>query len=115
VVGIVCYLDVFITFFTGEIDATGTLVPKPAFARWILPGLILQLAVNPVMEATSHFVGALINRIVDLGPVRVYRWSAALFFPFFRVTVNCIEQYVWLPLVYKQNKALQMYKNKKLF
>jgi hypothetical protein len=56
-VGIVCFLDVFVTFFTGEIDqTTGCLSPKPFFARWFSPGLVLQLAVNPKMDSTSHVV-----------------------------------------------------------
>lgn len=56
-VGIICFLDVFVTFFTGEIEPdTASLTPKPFFPRWILPGLVLQLAVNPQMESTSVVV-----------------------------------------------------------
>ena len=47
-VSIVCFLDVFVVFFTGELDAvTGELLPKPFVARWIAPGLLLQLLLNP--------------------------------------------------------------------
>lgn len=53
-VGIVCFLDVFVTFFTGEINPnTGVLSPKAFFVRWFVPGLVLQLAVNPKMESAS--------------------------------------------------------------
>eukprot|EP00547_Thalassionema_nitzschioides_P015579 CAMPEP_0194255786 /NCGR_PEP_ID=MMETSP0158-20130606/35311_1 /TAXON_ID=33649 /ORGANISM="Thalassionema nitzschioides, Strain L26-B" /LENGTH=702 /DNA_ID=CAMNT_0038994259 /DNA_START=15 /DNA_END=2120 /DNA_ORIENTATION=- len=57
IVGIVCFLDVFVTFFTGELDpANGNLIPKPFLPRWILPGIILQLMVNPQMESVSKHV-----------------------------------------------------------
>lgn len=54
-VGIAYFLDVFITFFTGEFhQESGALIPKPFFQRWILPGLVLQLLVNPYMKAVSE-------------------------------------------------------------
>ena len=49
-VNCICFLDVFITFFTGELNS-GTLEPKPFFQRWILPGPLLQLLVNPTMAS----------------------------------------------------------------
>jgi hypothetical protein len=55
--GVICFLDVFVTFFTGEIDVeTGILAPQPFFARWFVPGLVLQLAVNPKVETASRVV-----------------------------------------------------------
>jgi len=39
------FLDVFVQFFTGEIDVmTGALVPAPFIRRWLIPGLFFQLA-----------------------------------------------------------------------
>jgi hypothetical protein len=82
IVGVVCFLDVFVTFFTGELDPdTGALKPKPFFTRWILPGLLLQLLVNPQMEATSGYVFRLVNETLQVGPVRAWRWTVALFYP----------------------------------
>ena len=105
IVGIVCFMDVFVTFFTGEFDPdTGLLVPKPLFQRWIIPGLVLQLLVNPKMETTSHYVGLLLNGIVRVGPIRAYRWTAALFYPLFRVLIFLLQNYVWQPLVDYENK-----------
>lgn len=107
VVGIVCYLDVFVTFFTGEFDKdTGSLMPKPFVTRWILPGLVLQLLVNPQMETTSYYVGQLLQRIAHLGPVRVWRWAVALFWPFLQTIVLIIEEFIWIPLVYSQNSEV---------
>jgi hypothetical protein len=55
--GVVCFLDVFVTFFTGEIAVdTGILSPKPFFARWFVPGLVMHLAINPNVESVSRVV-----------------------------------------------------------
>jgi hypothetical protein len=82
VVSIVCFLDVFITFFTGEIDhVTGELVPKPFFNRWIFPGLFLQLLVNPSIGSVSNFVFSVIKQVLTLGPIRVLRWTIAVLTP----------------------------------
>jgi len=104
-VGIVCFLDVFITFFTGEIsNETGALIPKPFIQRWILPGIALQLLVNPQMETTAKWGFRVLSKLMHFGPDRVWRWTAALFFPLFRVVVFGIEFYLWTPLVARQNK-----------
>ena len=90
IVGIICFLDVFITFFTGELNReTGTLEPKPLVERWILPGLILQLLVNPQMESVSDVVWESMASLMAFGPVRVFRWAAALFYP------ACIQVMRW--------------------
>jgi hypothetical protein len=55
--GVICFLDVFVTFFTGEIAVdTGILSPKPFFARWFVPGLVMHLAINPKVESASRVV-----------------------------------------------------------
>jgi hypothetical protein len=82
VVSIVCFLDVFVTFFTGEIDAiTGYIVPKPFFNRWIFPGLLLQLLVNPSIGPLANTVFSILKQVIDLGPVRVLRWTIAVLTP----------------------------------
>jgi hypothetical protein len=94
-VGIVCFLDVFITFFTGELDSnTAVLVPKPFFTRWILPGLVLQLLVNPKLDAVSGVVGSGLERAMDLGPIRVLRWSVAVVFPLMYLLYYLTAAYV---------------------
>jgi hypothetical protein len=104
-VSIVCFLDVFITFFTGELHSeTGNLIPKPFFPRWILPGLVLQLLVNPKMEAVSSWVSYLWReKMVKLGPVRVLRWSEAVVFPVAYYSFHLFIEYVWIPLVHYEN------------
>ena len=68
VVSCVFFLDVFITFFTGELSGAGTLVPKPAFARYVVPGVGLQLIVNPTMMRISQCVRRLALEAVRIGP-----------------------------------------------
>ena len=67
-VHVVCFLDVFITFSTGELTASGKLVPKPFFARYILPGVGLQLIVNPTMVAISKLTKKAILHFIYVGP-----------------------------------------------
>jgi hypothetical protein len=82
IVSVVCFLDVFVTFFTGEIDpGTGGLVPKPSFRRWVFPGLILQLLVNPSIGQISCSSLSLVRSIIKLGPARVLRWFIAVGIP----------------------------------
>lgn len=73
-------MDVPITFFTGEIhEETGTLIPKPMFQRWILPGLLLQLLINPVMTDVFTFVKDALVIFHKIDPGRVMRWIGAIF------------------------------------
>jgi hypothetical protein len=107
IVGAVCYLDVFVTLFTGELDPdTGKLKSKPFFTRWILPGLLLQLLVNPQMETTSGYIFRLVKDTLRVGPVRVWRWTKALFYPLFIIMVAATQRFVWRPLVQRQNANL---------
>ena len=108
IIGVVCYLDVFVTFFTGELDPeTGTLGPKPFFTRYLLPGLLLQLVVNPQMVRTGAFFIEAAKWIGHVGPVRVWRWTAALFYPLIRAASLWITRRIWMPLVDDQNTNAQ--------
>lgn len=67
-VNAIVFLDVFVTFFTGESTSSGTLVPKSPVARWIFPGVGLQLVVNPTMVEISKWVKSTIVRAAWVGP-----------------------------------------------
>jgi hypothetical protein len=111
IVGIVCLMDVFVTFFTGELHPeTGILLPKSFGKRWLLPGLLLQLLVNPQMGAISNLVKQMRKAAMALGPVRVWRWAAAFAYPLLRITFTAVQWYVWHPLVSHENKSLQQQK-----
>lgn len=103
-VSIVCFLDVFVTFFTGNLDPeTGSIVPKPFVARWLVPGLLLQLLVNPNMDYLSQFLGQVLEKAFELGPIRVFRWCIAVFFPLIYVSYHSIIEHIWLPVVKFEN------------
>lgn len=102
-VGMAYILDVFITFFTGVFHPdNGALICKPFFERWIIPGIALQLIVNPFMQGISEFAFNLMLTVLDLTPLRVWRWIASIC-PLLYVL---LVQYVmpsWLKLVEYQN------------
>ncbi len=82
IIAVICFFDVFVKFFTGELDPmTGELKPKPFFRRWIIPGLLLQLLVNPAIYTFSTWFFAITDWISVVGPVRVLRWCIAVVVP----------------------------------
>lgn len=78
VVSTICFLDVFVSFFTGELnDNNGLLEPKPMFKRWIAPGMLLQLLVNPRMKNVDAILRGFVDSINKIGPTRFVRWLLA--------------------------------------
>lgn len=66
------FLDVFLTFLTGEISPTGgTLVPKPFIKRWLIPGIGLQLIVNPSMYGIYSLLEASFLFVTDIGALKM--------------------------------------------
>jgi len=103
-IGIICFLDVFVTFFTGEInEKTGNLVPKPFFPRWILPGIVLQLLVNPKMADVSVLMKKIVKGVHHVGPARAARWTLAFIAPVLQGLTAWFEWNVWMKLVQKEN------------
>ena len=106
IISFVCFLDVFVTFFTGEIHAlTGELIPKPFFARWLIPGLALQLLLNPQLATLADCVATFWNAVLDFGPVRVLRWSVTTIVPIVVFLWQKFTRYVWMPLVKYENNV----------
>lgn len=109
-VSAVSFLDVFVTFFTGELDAAGLLVPKDFFSRWILPGVVLQLIVNPTLKDAAHIVGKCITFCQSVGPMRAFHIIVALV-PIMEAIVHVVLDTL-LVFVYKQNRR-DMHKQRK--
>lgn len=100
---IVCFVDVYIDFITGEFDGrTGRLVPPPFFARWIFPGLLFQLLINPEMDSVCTFLTRSFVEMMYFGPVRVLRWTVALFYPLV-LAIQSLRRYVRLKYACEQN------------
>jgi hypothetical protein len=105
IVSIIVFLDVPIYFYTGELcSETGTLVPKGFVDRWIAPGILLQLLVNPEMESVSRTVWALLVGCTKTGPIRVWRWAESLFYPLSTALFDLVEHKVWIPAVTSANR-----------
>ena len=104
-ISVICFLDVFVTFFTGELSPdTGVLEPKKFTERWIMPGLMLQLLVNPKMGYVSSLVGCGLTKLLRHGPVRALRWIIALFYPVVQGTILSLRR-VWIKYTAKQNRS----------
>ena len=105
-ISFVMFCDVFVSFFTGELDeVTGQLVPKPWFKRWILPGVAVQLLLNPRMIEISAATRALICHIYhDVGPITAYRWLSSLFLPAFVFLSDRLNRHVWRRFVREENE-----------
>lgn len=79
VVSTICFLDVFVTFFTGDLHPeNGIIEPKPFFKRWVAPGILVQLLTNPTMKNVSGIVKSVAGFINETGPGRVARWIFAI-------------------------------------
>ena len=111
-VNTIFFLDVFITFFTGELSSTttGMIVPKPFFTRYILPGVGLQLIVNPTMFEISRLVKQMIVHAMHIGPCL----CSHLFLGCVPFAVCCYDLVldVLFDFVEKQNRDYRMSKRK---
>ena len=106
-VSLVLCLGILIKFFVGEIDTiTGRLVPRSFFARWIYPGILLHLIVNPSLEEISYIVKRVILFMLRAGPGRVWRWWILLFLPIWRRLLLWWEWRIWMRLVRRENQSL---------
>jgi hypothetical protein len=104
IIGIIRYVDVGVTFFIGEVHPkTGVLMPKSFVKRWIFPGLLLELLANPQMETTSKYLGRFLEGLIQMGPIRVGRWTLVGIYPLSRVVMRTVVQ-LWRPVVLQQNK-----------
>ena len=104
IVSIMRYLDVGVTFFIGELSPqTGALVAKSFVKRWIFPGLLLELFANPQMETTSKIVGRFLDGVLQIGPLRVGRWTLVGLYPLARVLKRTVI-HLWRPVVLQQNR-----------
>ena len=93
-IDVVCFLDIFIWFSTGELDAKGVVVPKPFFYRCILPGTLTQVLDHPTLP---RILPTLIARAVDatkaVGWSRVIRWILAVGPAFVMLVVDPLKNY----------------------
>jgi hypothetical protein len=108
-ISIVMFVDVYVEFFTGKYDKnSGHLVPPPFFERYIFPGLLLQLMVNPEMDTVAYILSKTAVGLVHHDPVRILRWIVALFYPLFLLLKNLLQE-LWVVYVKDQNQNSLQY------
>ncbi|CAJ1938882.1 unnamed protein product [Cylindrotheca closterium] len=98
-IDIVCFLDIFVWFFTGELDANGIVVPKPFFYRCILPGTLVQVLDHPTLpDKLPHLIHCSMDAFRAAGYARVIRWACAIYPAFEMLVVDPIKLYLFRPM-----------------
>lgn len=97
-------LDVFVTFFTGEFDDSGTLQPQPLVKRWIL-GLGLKLLLHPLSKPMAK---AVLTFVIHAGWGRVMRWLVTFLIPLFDILL----WHTWVRLVRFHMQSTDLMGNK---
>eukprot|EP00804_Cyclotella_cryptica_P004665 CCRYP_018241-RA/>CCRYP_018241-RA protein AED:0.03 eAED:0.03 QI:1086/1/1/1/1/1/4/195/610 len=75
----VVFLDIFVWFFTGEVDIdTHLVVPKPFITRCIIPGTLVQVLDHPTLPTLlPNMIKAMLQLSKTIGYSRVLRWILA--------------------------------------
>jgi len=105
-VGTVLLLDVFVTFFTGEFDPSGVLIPAPFIKRWIL-GFAVKLLLNPLSKPMAK---AALEFAMEVGLARFACW----YFSFIEPGYQFILFHVWIRFVQSSKGSLKLHKPKYL-
>jgi hypothetical protein len=94
-VDIVSFVDIFIWFFTGDLDVhTGVIIPKPFFTRCILPGTLVQVLDHPTLpETLPTLISQAMNAARVVGWSRAIRWILAIGPAFIMLVVNPCKLY----------------------
>ena len=89
----VVFLDIFVWFFTGDIDIdTHTVIPKPFFTRCILPGTLVQVLDHPTLpDLLPGLIKSILMAFAIIGYSRCIRWSLAM--------IPAVKMLVFDPLV----------------
>lgn len=94
-VDVVSFVDIFIWFFTGDLDVTtGVIIPKPFFTRCILPGTLVQVLDHPTLpETLPTLIAQAMNAASAVGWSRAIRWVLAIGPAFIMLVVNPFKLY----------------------
>ena len=98
-IDLVGFLDIFVWFYTGELDETGLIIPKPFFSRCILPGTLTQVLDHPtVTQVLPRLIGEIWRFAGIFGYGRVIRWALALAPAIELWAVSPIYYYLFKPM-----------------
>jgi hypothetical protein len=97
-IGIVCFLDIFVWFNTGELDIKGNVVPKPFFSRCILPGTLVQVFDHPTLPTVLPMLFLRLLGVAEaVGFARVIRWGLVLEPAFNLLVLDQLKAYMLTP------------------
>ena len=78
-IDIVSFMDIFIWFYTGDLDSNGVIVPKPFFTRCIMPGTLVQVLDHPTLpETLPSLIAHTMDAASAVGWSRAIRWVLAI-------------------------------------
>ncbi len=98
-IDLIGFLDIFVWFYTGELDPTGLVVPKPFFYRCILPGTLTQVLDHPTVPQTiPNFLHYFWNASRAVGYSRVVRWGLAWYPALELLLLSPIHRYLFHPM-----------------
>jgi hypothetical protein len=100
-IALVSFLDIFVWFFTGELDETGITVPKPWFQRCVLPGTLTQVLDHPTVPAVLPQLIATTWTLAgsdSIGYGRLIRWGLAVSPALEYFLVSPIYNYLFRPM-----------------
>ena len=99
VIDLVCFIDIYVWFFTGELDLNGRVVPKPFFYRCILPGTLVQVLDHPtVPDVLPSILAFSLSAASAVGYSRMIRWLVAIVPAFDILLVDMIKSFLFRPM-----------------
>jgi len=98
-IDLVCFIDIYVWFFTGELDVQGQVVPKPFFYRCILPGTLVQVLDHPtVPDMLPNIMFYILNAARYVGYSRMIRWIIAIVPAANVLLVDPIKKFLFRPM-----------------
>jgi hypothetical protein len=98
-IDLVCFLDIYVWFFTGELDLDGRVIPKPFFYRCILPGTLVQVLDHPtVPDVLPNLLYYCVTAASAVGYSRLIRWMVAVVPTINVFLVDPIKKFLFRPM-----------------
>ena len=98
-IDLVCFIDIYVWFFTGELDLNGQVVPKPFFYRCILPGTLVQVLDHPtVPDVLPNILFFSLSASGAVGYSRMIRWLVAIVPAVNVLLVDPIKSFLFRPM-----------------
>jgi len=99
VIDLVCFIDIYVWFFTGELDMAGRVVPKPFFYRCVLPGTLVQIMDHPtVPDVLPNLLYYSLSAACAVGYSRMIRWLVAVGPALNLLLVDPIKRFLFRPM-----------------